>query len=108
MQRAAALRAVDFFFFLFLFPSHLSLSLSVLLFFLFLPSRGVSPLSLSVLGFGDYFCGMLFYWRDETRRDGVVVRVAEWESERGIGGWMRRQVRRAGAWGWAAAAVGWY
>jgi hypothetical protein len=74
-----------FLFFSFPFPFP-PLSLSVLLFFLFLPSRGVSPLSLSVLGFGDYFCGMLFYWRDETRRDGVVVRVAEWESERGIGG----------------------
>jgi hypothetical protein len=91
VQRAAAQRAVDFFFFFsfsFSLPTSLSLSLSlsVLLFFLFLPSRGVSPLSLSVLGFGDYFCGMLFYWRDETRRDGVVVRVAEWESERGIGG----------------------
>ena len=84
MQRAAALRAVDFFFFSFPFPFPLPLSLFC--FFLFLPSRGVSPLSLSVLGFGDYLCGMLFYWRDETRRDGVVVRVAEWESERGIGG----------------------
>lgn len=72
--------------FLFFFPFPFPLSLSMFCFFLFLPSRGVSPLSLSVLGFGDYFCGMLFYWRDETRRDGVVVvGVAEWESERASG-----------------------
>lgn len=74
-------RWISFFFFSFSLPLSLCSA-----FFLFLPSRGVSPLSLSVLGFGDYLCGMLFYWRDETRRDGVVVvGVAEWESERASG-----------------------